>query len=188
MTQEWNIGGRGRKCAKTGRPFEDGEWFYTLLYRDRSGFRREDLSQAAFAERNDNIQPFSFWRGKFEAPTPGAPETVPRQSAEEMLREFTMEDRPEHRNARYVLAVMLERKRQLRHVDTKQGDDGPLLIYENIKTGEIFFVPDPELHLHQLEPVQEEVATLLAGHRGATPEQAPTPTEASSEPAPAADA
>jgi len=161
ITQDWNIGGRGRKCAKTERPFEEGEVFYTLLFQEKAGFRREDLSEEAFKERDEKKQPFSFWKSKFEPPTPPPPEALPKQSAEELLREFTLEDKPEHRNVRYVLALMLERKRQVRQVDTKETEEGPLLIYEHVKSGEVFFIPDPQLRLDQLEPVQEEVAFLL---------------------------
>jgi len=177
MQQEWNIGGRARQCAKTGLRFEEGEVFYTLLFREKDGFRREELSQEAFKERNDNIQPFSHWRNKYEPPGVAAPETLPKQSAEDMLRHFTIEDQPEHRNARYVLALMLERKRILRQVDSKQTDDGMLMVYEHIKSGEIFIVSDPQLHLSEIEPIQTEVSQLLAG-QNPTPDIAPEATEA----------
>ena len=38
---------------------------------------------------------------------------------------------------------------------------GKVLIYEHAKTGDVFVVPDPQLHLDELEPVQNEVASLL---------------------------
>jgi hypothetical protein len=39
--------------------------FHTLLFRDGEGFRREDISEEAWANRNENIEPFSFWRSKW---------------------------------------------------------------------------------------------------------------------------
>lgn len=170
---------------KTERPFEEGEVFYTLLFREKAGFRREDLSQEAFEAREAEPEPFSFWRTKFEAPAPPPQETLPKQSAEELLREFTLEAKPEHRNVRYVLALMLERKRQLRQVDTKESEEGPILIYEHIKTGEVFLVEDPELQLDQLEPVQEEVSLLLAGGRREPNEPPPAAPEEEATDAPA---
>jgi hypothetical protein len=73
------------------------------------------------------------------------------------------EETKQHTNARYLLAVMLERKRILKDVETKRADDGSLTrIYEHAKTGEVFVIPDPELRLDQLAAVQAEVAEYLA--------------------------
>ena len=79
MANDWEIKSRAEKCAVTERPFQDGEYFYTLLFHDKDGFRREDLSEEAWQQRNDNIQPFSFWRAKFEPPPPQAPEALRKE-------------------------------------------------------------------------------------------------------------
>jgi len=84
---------------------------------------------------------------------------------------------------RDVLALMLERKKQLRQVDAKETEDGPLLIYEHAKSGEVFFIPDPELRLDELEPVQEEVSLLLNPELRQTAPPAET-AEPTDEPAP----
>jgi hypothetical protein len=65
MESEWEIKSRAHCCARTGKQFGQGEYFYTLLFREREGFRREDISEEAWANRNENIEPFSFWRSKW---------------------------------------------------------------------------------------------------------------------------
>ena len=70
MDGEWEIKSRAHFCARTGKEFADGEYFYTLLFRHGDGFRREDISEEAWKERNENIVPFSFWRSRYEAPAP----------------------------------------------------------------------------------------------------------------------
>jgi hypothetical protein len=163
MNQDWSIQSRTDRCARTGELFQEGEHFYTLLFYDKEGYRREDLCEKAWQERNDNIQPYSFWRSKFEAPPPAAPEALGKQTAEDLLRRYMQEDAPQQRNARYILALMLERKRLLKQIDSRRGDDGQTtLIYEHVKTGEVFVIPDPELHLDQIASVQDEVASMLA--------------------------
>jgi hypothetical protein len=162
MTADWTIQGRAEKCAATGESFQDGEYFYTLLFNEGDGFRREDLSEAAWKERNENLQPFSFWRSKYEAPPPAAPETVSRQTAEDLLRRYMEQSSSQHAAARYLLAVMLERKRLLKEVEAKRSESGALTrIYEHTKTGEVFVIPDPELRLDQIAQVQAEVSSLL---------------------------
>ena len=162
LGDEWSIQRRSETCTVTGRPFEAGENFYTLLFRDREGFRRQDLSEEAWRQRNDNLQPFSFWRSKFEPPPPAPPEPLPKESAEELFRRLVAAGDNANANACYVLAAMLERKKILKQIETEDRDRGRVLIYEHAKTGDVFVVPDPQLHLDQLESVQTEVAQLLA--------------------------
>ena len=172
MTNDWTIQSRSPHCTVTGIAFNEGEYFYTLLFNEKEGFRREDMCEEAFKNRGDSPAPFSFWRSKFELPPPAAPEPVSRQTAEDLLRTYMLESGIEHANARYILALMLERKRLLREVEVKRGNDGSLTrIYEHVKSGEVFVIPDPQLRLDQVEQVQMQVASLL----GAPAQNAPAP-------------
>lgn len=163
METDWSIQSRGERCAATGQPFADGEFFYTLLFEEIQGFRREDLSEEAFRRRAaDAPKPYSFWRSKFEMPPPAPPEPLAKQTAEDLLRKYMEETSPQHANTRYILALMLERKRLLKEVEVKKSDDGRLTrIYEHAKTGEVFVIPDPGLRLDQLGEVQAQVAEML---------------------------
>jgi hypothetical protein len=161
LANEWPIKHRADACARTGRPFAAGEQFYTLLFREGDGFRREDLSEEAWAQRNENIRPFSFWKMRYEPPPAAPPEALAKESAEELLRRLLAENKPANANACYVLAVMLERKRVLKQVKTEQAEDRPVLVYEHAKSGDVFIVPDARLRLDELEHVQHEVSQLL---------------------------
>jgi len=160
FANDWPIKHRADACAMTNRPFTDGEQFYTLLFREGNGFRREDLSEEAWASRNENIRPFSFWKTRYEPPPPTPPEPLPKENAEELLRRLLAENAQP--NACYVLAVMLERKRVLKQINTETTESGPVLIYEHAKNGDVFIVPDVKLRLDELESVQTEVAHLLS--------------------------
>jgi hypothetical protein len=165
MQIDWTIQGRSGQCAATGREFADGEFFYTLLFRERGGgYRREDLCEEAWRERQGDAgagAPYSFWRTKYEAAPPAAPETLGRETAEDLLRGYMSQRDEGHANARYILALMLERKRVLKQVEAREDVHGRTLIYEHVKTGEVFVIPDPGLRLDQIENVQNEVAALL---------------------------
>lgn len=162
LKDDWTIKHRSDVCTATNRSFAEGEYFYTLLFREPDGFRREDLSEEAWAARNDNIQPFSFWRSRFE-PTPAAPaEPLGKENAEQLFRRLmTMPEAPA--NACYVLAAMLERKRVLKQIKTENTAGTRVLVYEQPATGDVFLVRDPQLRLDELEHVQTEVANLLRG-------------------------
>ena len=159
MQSEWEIKSRAHCCARTGKQFGQGEYFYTLLFRDGEGFRREDISEEAFANRNENIQPFSFWRSKYEARASSAPEPLPKDDAESLLRRLIANQDPASANARYILALMLERKRILRPVESR---DAGLLVYEHAATGETLVITNPQLSLENIPAVQNEVYGMLA--------------------------
>lgn len=159
LANEWAIKHRSDVCTATQRPFAPGEYFYTLLFRDAEGFRREDLTEEAWAGRNENIQPFSFWKTRYEPAPAAPPETLAKENAEQLRRLVASENPPA--NACYVLAVMLERKRMLKQIKAEDSGQGRLLIYEHVGSGDVFLVPDPKLRLDEIENVQNEVATLL---------------------------
>ena len=159
LPTEWAIKQRADACAVTHRPFAAGEYFYTLLFHDADGYCREDLSEAAWRNRNENIQPFSFWKSRYE-PLPRSSEPLARENAEQLFRCLIASENPPA-NACYVLAAMLERKRVLKQVKTEKSANGRVLIYEHGATGDVFIVPDPQLRLDELESVQNEVAQLL---------------------------
>ena len=166
--QDWTIQARTDRCDITGERFNDGEPFYTLLYRDEKDdtLHRRDVSQKSWRALQADpavAPPFSFWRSKFTPPPPAAPEALPKADAEGLLRRFLTDNLPEHTRAAYILALMLERKRLLRPTGTRQDDETgrKLLFYEHVRTGETFVVVDPLLRLDQIEEVQREVAGLL---------------------------
>lgn len=186
MLQDWDIQRRGESCSVTGRLFAEGEEFWSALYWKDGEYQRIDYCEEAWQQRNDNIQPLSVWKTLFQLPPPAAPEPLKKDDAESLLRKLMEENDPSYRNARYILALMLERKRLLRPIDRKSTGDEVVIIYEHLPSGETWIIPDPQLRLDQLEPVQDEVAALLGGKLPSVsaPASAAEP-KPESEPAPA---
>ena len=160
LPDEWAIKHRANACAVTHRPFAAGEYFYTLLFHDADGYRREDLSEEAWRNRNENIQPFSFWKSRYEPLSAAPVEPLPKKNAEQLFRRLIASKNPPA-NACYVLAAMLERKRVLKQIKTEETANRRVLIYEHAGTGDVFIVADPQLRLDELESVQNEVVQLL---------------------------
>ncbi len=164
MIQNWSIRSRSHQCALSGRPFEEGETFHTAIYFDpeTGGYLRRDVGLDAWEQELSERQPIAYWKTAYTPQvTEERPEVTSKESAMALLQRFIEEDEAHTENARYILALMLERKRILTPTATKETEDGKMLFYENKKTGEVFVVRDPELRLDELVQVQEEVATLL---------------------------
>jgi hypothetical protein len=165
MQQNWSIRSRAHTCAVTGRQFEDGESFHTTIYFDpeENGYVRRDVCAEAWAQEVEQRKPVAAWKTIYSRVLAEAkPEITPKEGAQALLQRFIEEGDPRTENARYILALMLERKRQLHQTAEKEVDGAKMLFYENKKTGEIFIVRDPELKLSEMADMQDEVATLLA--------------------------
>ena len=165
MHQAWNIKSRSHECARTGRIFVEGEDFHTAIHFDTETgeFIRRDICPEAWAEETAERVPFSSWQSKFVKPETGPqrPEITGRESAEDLLRKLCEDDQPNTENARYILTLMLERKKLLVPKEAREGEQGRMVVYEHRKTGEVFIIRDPELRLDEIESVQDEVAMLL---------------------------
>jgi hypothetical protein len=194
LTESWHVRSRSRECAATGAAFADGEIIITALYPDpeSSGYLRRDFTTVAWANLPGGFgRPFSFWKTAYLAPADHSSERPEEKlSAEEVLRRLCEEDEDHTENTRYILAVMLERRKLLRETDHQRTPDGILRVYEHRKTGEVFLVRDPDIALDQVQAVQEEVSVLLENNgRLPTPPAPPgVEPEGAAPPLPAVDA
>lgn len=162
---EWHIQSRAHACQRSGRQFQDGETYHTLLLDTKVGFERMDLCVEAFKEGGAELLAksnlVSHWKGVYEAPPPVPPEAIRRDDAESLLRKLLERREERHAAAAYILAVMLERKRILRVKGQSRDNGRRIFIYEHPKSGDLFSIADPDLQLDQLEAVQRDVAHLL---------------------------
>jgi hypothetical protein len=167
IIQDWKIRSTHARCELSGEPFSDGQAFYTCIFEDPAtdGFIRRDYSAPAWKEIRKKLDPapYSFWKSIYKAPVKqGENEADSEASIEGMLRRFVDEDDPRTENARYILALMLERNKTLIHTDSKDTGTRTLLFYEHADNGDVFIVADPGLRLDEIESVQREVSDLLA--------------------------
>jgi hypothetical protein len=72
---------------------------------------------------------------------------------------------------------MLERKRILKVRDQFQRDQQRLFVYEHAKSGDVFTIAEPALHLEELEKIQRDVAMLMEHGLPQTTDAAPEATQ-----------
>ena len=181
ITEQWNIKSRAHTCSGTGRPFTEGDVFYTALFEGKDGIlERRDYSLEAWESAGSPAaNAFSQWRSVYTPPQRDEKkEAVHKENAEELLRRLVIEDEAHTENARFILAVMLERQKILRQTDSHKIGETKLLIYEHRKTGDVLIVRDPEIPLTDVDKVQTEVTLLLDHEHPATPPEAAPPEAA----------
>lgn len=175
---EWNIQSRAHACEACQQSFADKQAYHTLLFDLGSELRRSDVCEACwqkqFADAAVQKGLISRWQGTYEAPAPVA-EVIQKENAESLLKKLIELNDPRYIPAGFILAVMLERKRLLKVKEQIVRDGKRTFIYEQPKTGDVFTITDPDLHLNQLEAVQRDVAHLLEHGLNPAPVTEPTP-------------
>lgn len=164
LPQKWSISARSHSCSLSGEKFTDGQTFYTAIYPDpdSSGYLRRDFSESSWSQRPAAYQrPFSSWKNTYHAPEKEDTETVTREDAKTLLTRLLEEDEEHTENTRYILALMLERKKLLRETDHQRTPSGTLRIYEHRNSKEILIIRDPNIPLSELPALQLEVSALL---------------------------
>lgn len=191
---EWNIQSRAHACEACQQPFADKQLYHTLLFDVPPDLRRTDVCepcwQKQFADASIQKGLISRWQGVYEAPPPVV-EAIQKETAETLLRKLIEQNDPRYAPAGFILAVMLERKRILKVKEQMVREGKRTFIYEQPRTGDLFTINDPDLHLNQLEEVQRDVANLLEHGLNPPPAVAVTPVadaaaETSQEPVPQA--
>lgn len=150
-----------RRCAKTDRELQPGETFFSVLVPSGAEVIRQDFSVEA-------------WTGPPEVSLGWWKSQLPDQAAKKvhwapndvMLHYFEqLEEQPEKLDVRYVLALLMVRRRVLRLDDTGKNEHGEetLTVFcpRNEKIYEVLVVtPDAA----RAEQIQEELARLLFGN------------------------
>ena len=182
---DWKLQTRAHACQACERDFTDKQPYHTLLLDARHEYQRLDVCKGCWAEQygqgaSDRKGFVSQWQGVYEAPPAAPPDPIQRETAETLLRKLTEQNDPQYRDACFILAVMLERRKLLKVKAQSQESGVRVFVYEQPRTGDLFTVPDPNLKLDQLDEVQRHVAHLL--EHGLNPPAAATPPPSSALP------
>ena len=184
---DWNIQSREHQCHLCEQAFEDGAGYHTVLAHENHEYLRHDICHGCWKQQGEGEAErkgfISYWQGTYEAPPEAPPEAIQKDTAESLLRKLLETGDTRWREASYILAVMLERKRILKVKELLRESDGRVLVYEQPKSGDLFTIPAPALKMEELEQVQIEVAALLEHGLPVTGEEwPPLPVEPEPEP------
>ncbi len=165
---EWEIQKRSKSCHICEREFKEGNTYHCTLKFEKGVPVRRDIchhcwsdSISAEPEKEDYI---SYWQGRIKPKLIQKKEDpIQRSVAENLLRKYLHSSDPSYRNLCFILALMLERKKEF--VQREQTDDmqstKKLIVYEHTKTGETFIIEDPQLNFSEIAIVQKQVSSIL---------------------------
>ena len=148
----------GRQCTLTGRELAPGETFYSALIPSGARVVRQDYASEAW--RGPPEEALGWW--KSQVPAAEAPKT-PWAPNDALLALFDeLADRPERADMRYVLALLLIRRRVLRLEETEldEARRETLVVYCPRREAD-YKIPVVMPDGQRAEQIQQALARLL---------------------------
>ena len=159
---EWRLHRSEPRCARCERPFTEGEAIFSMLFLDAEALRREDKCEGCFEEPGEPRGELLFWRTRHTLDR-RARFAVDFQAIEELFLALEGERRTERQELRYLLALLLLRKKRLKLVGVRRQSSGESLCLRRPRRQEEFEVQVFELDSARATALQAELARVFEG-------------------------
>jgi len=178
---DWRIQRREGACGRCGQAFADGDPFFSVLQLESEPLQREDLCPKCFEDPRE-VGGLLFWRTR-HLEDRRARFAVDFEAIEELF--LALEGRREGRQPelRYLLSLLLLRKRRLKLVGVRRHAEGEVLCLRRPRRQEEFEVQVFELDSERAQALRAELARVFEG-AGVESLAAPAPDPAPESAAP----
>lgn len=146
-------------CTATGRELKQGEVLFSALIETAEGLERLDYSEEGWS--GPPTEAIAFWKGRVPL------KDQPRHAVgdpETLLHLFErLEEKGDtgSENLRYLLALLLARKRLFRLGNVEESQSGEVVEVTCTQTQNTYRVRKPELSEEQMEELEGQLAHLM---------------------------
>ena len=159
MTQ-YDLAAPSRMCAATGRTLSPGERIVSVLLDDGGKLVRQDFSPDGWHGPPPNA--VAHWQGKVPTASATRRPAVNDPLLFDCFDHLAGQTEPNKLHFRYVVALLLMRRKKLKFEDVKRtADGGEVLVLRDTRGGKRVEVPDPRLNEAEIEGVQAQVFQVL---------------------------
>lgn len=159
MTSDWEVERTSGRCAVSGREFAEGEEFYAVLV-DRDGqFERLDYSLACWD--GPPAGAYCFWKSRVAQREKKRRLLVDDEVLVSFFCRLADEDEPIKVQFRFVLALILMRKRLLKYERTVREQDSEIWLMRLKSRDELHRVVNPQLGEDQIGAVSQQLGAIL---------------------------
>ena len=156
---DYQIQAATRRCAVTGRELQPGEKFYSVLLDENGRFIRQDYSTDAWQGPPQGA--FSFWLSRVPPPEEGRGPRIDDDLLFDCFQRLESDTEAARVNFRYVVALLLMRRRRLKFEEAGQENGQEVLRLRCVRTRTQYDVVNPRLTEAEMTAVQEEVFKVL---------------------------
>jgi hypothetical protein len=159
---EWEVDKPLGQCYGTGRKIEPGEEYFGALVEIEEGLQRQDFCADYWESEKPNT--FCYWKSKFPRPDEKKQLFVDDNMLMAFFDRLENETGQEKVNFRFVLALILMRKRLLKYDTTRDEKDKEiwrLRIVGDKSTDNRVEVINPHLDEEQVSQLSSQIGQIL---------------------------
>jgi hypothetical protein len=156
---EWTINKPLGQCHGTGVKIEPGQEYFGALVKTEEGLQRRDFCADYWESEKPDV--FCYWKTKLPHPDQRKQLFVDDQMLMAFFERLEKERDPEKVNFRFVLALVLMRKRMLKYEDTVIDDGREIWRLRIVGDKQVAQVVNPHLDEEQVEQLSSQIGEIL---------------------------
>ena len=161
---DWNVAKTAGVCCVSGRQLEEGEEFYCVLFEADDGFDRRDYAPEHWPGAPEDA--FCFWKSKIPPKQKKKQTFVDDDVLLSFFSRLADEKDSMKENFRFVLALILMRKRILKYEATIREEGEEYWRMRQEKGESVHRVRNPRLNDEQIREVSAQLGQILHSDMG----------------------
>ena len=159
MLLDFEIAHAGRQCSVSGRTFAPGEPYFSTLRLEHGSPERRDFAAEAWQGPQEGI--VAWWKSKTPDVDAGKPKLAPHDVLLNLFSELS--ELPNDHEFRYVLGLLLIRRKLLKLEATRRDDGVEVLVLDCPRRNQQYELPVSTLSAEQVDEIQKRMIDLLYG-------------------------
>ncbi len=156
---EWEINKPLGQCWGSGKKIEYGEEYFGALVETEEGLQRRDYCADYWQSEKPDV--FCFWKTRLPNPDQKKQIFVDDDMLMAFFDRLEKETEPEKINFRFVLALILMRKRHLKYDETRIDNGNEIWRLRVVGDKQTAEVVNPHLNEEQIEQLSSQIGQIL---------------------------
>jgi len=156
---EWEIDKPLGQCSGSGKKIEYGEEYFAALVETDQGLARRDFCADYWQEQKPDV--FCYWKTKLPRPDQKKHIFVDDEMLMAFFERLEQEREQEKINFRFVLALILMRKRRLKYDSSEMQDNKEIWRLRVVGDKQTVEVINPHLDEEQIKQLSSQLSEIL---------------------------
>jgi hypothetical protein len=157
--EDWELSKPLGVCSGTGKKIEYGEEYFAALVQTDEGLARRDFCSDYWQEHKPDV--FCFWKTKLPEPDQKKHIFIDDEMLLAFFERLARESEQEKINFRFVLALILMRKRRLKYESSEKCNDQEIWRLRIAGGRQIVDVINPHLTDQEIEQLSSQLGQIL---------------------------
>jgi hypothetical protein len=156
---EWEITKPLGQCYGTGRQIAPGEEYYAALVGTDSGLERRDFCDEYWQSNTPEV--YCYWKTRLADPEQKKQLFVDDDMLMAFFERLEQDSEQERINFRFVIMLVLMRKRKLKYDSTVLRDGAEVWRLRVVGSGQFVEVINPHLDEQQIQELSSQIGEIL---------------------------